>query len=131
MAVAARMSSFLGTTLGIEDAEQLVAIAAIPRFDELESVLGGDAAAFKQLLDQANGSLPPDRAALVGRTSACDLGLGVLMPTPEMMAAAEASAAVATPRSLSHCLRLWNHSVHACHPQSGGARHMRRLSPQR
>jgi hypothetical protein len=80
-------------SLGIEDGEQLVAIAAIPEVrGELEKIVGGDAV-LRQLLDNANGSLPPERAALVSAPAPRDLGLGVLMPTAEMIAAAEAPVA--------------------------------------
>lgn len=79
--------------LGIEDAEQLVAIAAIPDArEELEEVLGDGV--LQGLVDGANNMLPPDRAALVSAPAPRDLNLGVLMPTSEMLAAAEASAAV-------------------------------------
>jgi len=79
--------------LGIEDAEQLVAIASIPDVrDELEAVLGDGV--LQQLVDGANNLLPPERAALVSAPAPRDLNLGVLMPTSEMLASAEASSAV-------------------------------------
>jgi hypothetical protein len=81
-------------SLGIEDAEQLLAIAAIPQVrEELQNALGTDANALQRLLDDANGMLPPDRATLVSSPAPRDLGLGVLLPTAEMIAAAESSAA--------------------------------------
>src|SRR5262245_19189439 len=47
-------------SLGIQDSEQLIAIAAIPEVrDELAVVLGGEAV-LQQLIDQANGTLPPE-----------------------------------------------------------------------
>jgi len=79
-------------SLGLEDAEQLVAIAAIPQVRaELEQVLGSDAEMLRRLLDDANGMLPPERSALVSSPAPRDLGLGVLLPTEEMLAAAESS----------------------------------------
>jgi hypothetical protein len=75
--------------LGITDAEQLIAIAAIPGVrEELESVLGGQLAG---LLDQANQALPAERVALVNAPAPADRGLGVLPPTEEMLTAAAAS----------------------------------------
>ncbi|MBC7893364.1 MAG: C1 family peptidase [Sphingobacteriaceae bacterium] len=78
--------------LGIEDAEQLVAIVSIPGIrEELESVLGSTDGALEALLDQAASSLPTERAALVSNPAPRDLGLGALPPTQEMVATAERS----------------------------------------
>jgi hypothetical protein len=96
-------------SLGIQDAEQLVAIAAIPEVrQELEAALEVDSGELKRLIDRANGSLPPERAALVSAPAPKDLGLGVLLPTAEMMAVAEASAtaAVETPVALPASINL-------------------------
>jgi hypothetical protein len=80
--------------LGIEDAEQLVAIAAIPEvFHELQSVLDGEARELRQLLDDARAALPQERAALLSSPAPRDLGLGVITPTTEMIDAAEATVA--------------------------------------
>jgi C1A family cysteine protease len=80
--------------LGIEDAEQLVAVAAIPEvLQELQSALGGEAREFEQLLDDAKATLPPDRVTLLSSPAPRDLGLGVIEPTSEMIAAAEGTAA--------------------------------------
>jgi hypothetical protein len=70
------------TSLGIEDAEQLVAIACIPGVQqELQSTLGADTTALEQLLDRAKAVLPRERAALVSSPAPRDLGLGALAPT--------------------------------------------------
>jgi hypothetical protein len=80
-------------SLGVEDAEQLVAIAAIPEVrDELMSTLGLRSREFRALLDQVQGILPAERAALVSAPSPKEFGLGVLPPPPELLSAAEASA---------------------------------------
>lgn len=79
-------------SLGIEDAEQLVAIVSIPGIrEELESVLGSTDGALEALLDRASSSLPTERAALVSNPAPRDLGLGALPPTQEMVATAERS----------------------------------------
>ena len=76
--------------LGIEDAEQVVAVAAIPDArSELQQVLGLKDKAFQAFLDQVQGMLPASRAAAFSSPSPKDLGLGVRPPTAEMMAAAE------------------------------------------
>ncbi len=77
--------------LGIEDAEQLIALAAIPDARaELETVLGPQTDSLQSLLDQVQNDLPADRVALVNKPAPKDFGLGALVPTTEMMAAAEA-----------------------------------------
>jgi len=79
--------------LGIEDAEQVVAVAAIPTArSELQRVLGLKDKAFKDFLDKVQHMLPEASAAALSAPSQKDLGLGVMAPTAEMMAAAEASA---------------------------------------
>jgi hypothetical protein len=83
--------------LGIEDVEQLVAIAAIPEVrEELQSVLRLENEDFQRLVAQARETLPAERSALVSAPAPREFGLGVLPPTPEMIAAAEASAAEAS-----------------------------------
>ncbi len=80
-------------TLGIEDAEQVIAIAAIPEArGELQSALGMKNKDLQRFLEQVQSPLPADRVALVNTPAPKDLGLGVLPMTPEMTAAAEASA---------------------------------------
>ncbi len=83
--------------LGIDDADQLVAASSVPGItQELQDALDVDDGTFQALLDVAVGELPADRAALVGQpTSVDDLHLGVRQPTPEMLAEAAESAAVA------------------------------------
>jgi C1A family cysteine protease len=92
-AAAARVPLTSLASLGIEDAEQMVAVAAIPEvLQELQSVLGGEAE-FQQLLDDAKAALPQDRVTLLSSPAPRDLGLGVMEPTSEMIAAAEGTAA--------------------------------------
>ena len=58
-------------SLGIQDAEQLVAIAAIPEVrEELEAALGVDSGQLKRLIDSSQRFSPPERAALRGGTCA-------------------------------------------------------------
>lgn len=88
----------LGTlaSLGIEDAEQLVAVAAVPGVrQELESVLGTRKRGIQSLvslLSRAEEVLPAERLALVSTPAPRDVGLGVLPPSEEMIVAAEASS---------------------------------------
>ena len=80
--------------LGIEDAEQVVALAALPAArSELQQVLGVKDKAFQDFLDQVMGLMPVEQAASYSTPSPKNLGMGVRAPTAEMMAAAEASAA--------------------------------------
>jgi len=80
-------------SLGIKDVEQLAGVAAIPEVrGELESILGLDSENFQWLVDQCHEALPPQRRALVSAPAPTAHGLGVLPPTPEMIAAAEAPA---------------------------------------
>lgn len=95
-AVAQRRPPNQLASLGITDAEQLVAVAAVPGIrEELESVLGAE---LQPLLDRAAQALPPERAVLVSAPASRDRGLGVLPPTDEMLAAA-ASSAMEPPRA--------------------------------
>lgn len=81
------------SALGIEDAEQVVALAAIPEVRiELQQVLGLKDKAFQGFLEKVQGMLPAARAAALSQPSPKDLGLGVRAPTAEMMNAAQASA---------------------------------------
>lgn len=86
---------FVGTlsAYGIEDAEQVVAIAAIPEVrEELQFSLGMKDKNFKALIEQAQSLLPTERAALVGSPAPKEFGLGVLVPPAETIQAAEMSA---------------------------------------
>jgi hypothetical protein len=77
-------------SLGVTDAEQLLALSTIPGVrEELEATIPG----VQALIDQAAQILPPDRLQLVSAPAARDLGLGVLPLTDEMQAAVEAAAA--------------------------------------
>jgi hypothetical protein len=83
--------------LGIEDAEQLVAAAAIPEVrEELQSALRLENEDFQGLVDQAKETLPAERSALLSAPAPRDFGMGVLRPSREMIATAEASAAEAS-----------------------------------
>jgi C1A family cysteine protease len=78
---------------GIEDAEQLVALAAVPEaLEALRSALPDGDRSLEQILDSATTSLPAERVALLNVPAPKDLGLGVLAPTNEMLAAAEVTA---------------------------------------
>jgi hypothetical protein len=80
-------------SLGIEDAEQVVAVAAIPAVrPELQRVLGLQDKPFQDFLDKVQRILPKASAAALSSPSPKNLGLGVRVPTAEMMAAAEASS---------------------------------------
>jgi C1A family cysteine protease len=80
-------------SLGIEDAEQVVAVAAIPQVrEELKQVLGLKDKAFEAFLEQMQKLLPPTLAHNLMEPGEKNLGLGVLPPTPEMQQAAEAAA---------------------------------------
>ncbi|HET9258076.1 MAG TPA: C1 family peptidase [Pseudonocardiaceae bacterium] len=96
--------------LGIEDAEQLVAIAAIPDIAaELGSALSVTVGDLQRLVDDAAAALPRERAALVSSPAPPDRSLGVLMPTDDMIAAAEATAmeiAAAPPLGLPASVNL-------------------------
>lgn len=81
-------------SLGFEDAEQLVALAAMPEaLEQLNAALPDGERSRAALLDAARSSLPRDRLELLSAPAPRDLGLGVLPPTPEMLADAEMSSA--------------------------------------
>jgi C1A family cysteine protease len=81
------------SALGLVDAEQVIAAASVPGVaEELQSALGVDSETLQSLLDAALSALPAERAALVSQPAPRDLGLGVIPPTEEMIAAAEATA---------------------------------------
>jgi C1A family cysteine protease len=81
------------SSFGIEDAEQLVAIATVPSArEQLQSILGMKDKKFAALLEQANGLLPKARAAQVNDDAPQEFGYGVLPPTAEIIEAAERSA---------------------------------------
>ena len=109
-------------SLGIEDTEQLLAIAAIPEVrEELQVVLSLKDQDLQSLLDQAQAALPAERAALVSAPAPTEFGLGVLVPTAEMMAAAEATAAPLPARAVALPPSV-NLIPHVAHSQSGIAR---------
>lgn len=80
-------------SLGIEDVEQLLAVAAIEEVrPEVEAVLHLQNANLQTLLDQLKAPLSPERVAQLSSPAPLEFGLGVLVPSPEVLAAAEASA---------------------------------------
>lgn len=103
--------SFLVTLseLGIEDAEQLIALNAIPGVRaDLETILGPQADNLSSLLSQIQTVVPQDRLDLLSKPAPKDFGLGVIPPTQEMMATAESmtlstesTEAIAIPASIN------------------------------
>jgi len=83
--------------LGIQDAEQFVAVSSIPDLgNALQQELGLDDAAYQTVLESARRAIPAERSQLLSQpTSLADLGLGVMEPTDEILTAAQASAAEA------------------------------------
>jgi hypothetical protein len=81
--------------LGLVDAEQLVAAAVVPGLaEELQAATGLGEEAYQSLVDSARSLVPAAQAELLSRpTPVADLHLGALRPTPEMLAAAERTAA--------------------------------------
>lgn len=80
-------------SLGVEDAEQLIALHAIPEVrEELQSALGIESSELDALVQQVQRDIPPDRVALLASPSPAEFGLGVLPPTESMLVSAEASA---------------------------------------
>ena len=85
-------------SIGIEDAEQLVAIDAVPSAREyLREVLQTGSYDIQQLIDQAREALPEDRRRLVTSPAPKEFGFGVLPPTPEMRAMAEQAQPIFAP----------------------------------
>lgn len=83
-------------SLGIRDAEQLLSLASMPRLqDELRAALDLRDDEFYDVVERAASVLPESRRVLVSRPGERDVGLGVLPPTPEILAAAESSVATA------------------------------------
>jgi len=80
-------------SLGVEDAEQLIALHAIPEVrEELQSALGIDGGELDSLVKQVQRDVPPDRVAQFSQPAQPEFGLGVLPPTESMLASAETSA---------------------------------------
>ena len=81
------------SAIGLEDAEQVIGAASVPGVsEELQRTLGLNRRAFQEFLEAARSALPAERAALVSQPAPRDLGLGVMPPSEEMIAAAEATA---------------------------------------
>jgi hypothetical protein len=80
-------------SLGVEDAEQLIALHAIPEVrEELQSALGIDSGELDSLVRQVQRDIPPARVAQFSQPSQPEFGLGVLPPSESMLASAETSA---------------------------------------
>jgi hypothetical protein len=95
------------SALGIEDAEQLIAISAIPDTrEELQLGLGLKDKNFNATLERVRNMLPPERAALVSTPAPKDFGLGVLAPTAEMIAAAKSSVTTAEDEMVETAIEL-------------------------
>lgn len=76
--------------IGVEDAEQLVALLAVPDTREkLQDVLGAQKQRFATVLKEIESTVPPERIAALNQPAEADLSFGALMPTEEMVAAAE------------------------------------------
>ena len=81
------------SAIGLEDAEQVIGAASVPGVsEELQRTLGLNRQAFQEFLEAARSALPAERAALLSQPAPRDLGLGVMPPSEEMIAAAEATA---------------------------------------
>ena len=98
-------------SLGVEDAEQLLALNAIPEVrEELQSALGVESSELEALIEQVKRDIPPDRVAQFSVPSPAEFGLGVLPPSEAMLASAEASAqeaaAVTAPVALPASVNL-------------------------
>lgn len=79
--------------LGFFDAEQVVAATAVPGVREhLLSIPGVAAAELDSLVERARSGLPTAREVLVAQPAPRDLGMGVPLPSDDMVAAAVASA---------------------------------------
>jgi hypothetical protein len=82
--------------LGLTSVEQVVAVAAIPDpnvREELKSVLGlEDDDAFKMFVEQVKQTLPRERRALLSEPADLGVGLGVVPPSDEEIAALEDTA---------------------------------------
>ena len=77
--------------LGITDAEQLVAIAAIPdTITYLVQALGVEKTTVESLVAQASGTLAPARRALVNVAAPRDLMMGALLPSEAELNALDA-----------------------------------------
>src|SRR5262249_41772239 len=75
--------------LGIRDAEQLLALAASPATrSELAQYLELPAGDLNAIVDQARQAIPQRLVAVLGEPAEPTRGLGVLPPTPAMLAAA-------------------------------------------
>ena len=108
-------------SLGIEDAEQLVAIGAVPGGQQrLLEALGVGVAQLAQLIDTARSALPEDRLRLVSVPAPRDFGFGVLPPTPEMRANAEPAVFVPPPAALPPSINLIPHLPPIRNQQSRG-----------
>ena len=78
--------------LGFADAEQLVASASVPGLaEQFRTALGVEDDSFDVLVETARSALSSVRATLTAYPAARDLGLGVVAPSDDMIAAAAAT----------------------------------------
>lgn len=96
--------------IGVEDAEQLVGLLAVPDAREnLQEVLGAQKQRFASVLKDIESTVSPERMAELNHPAEADLSLGALRPTEEMIAAAELAsdtAVTADPVSLPAAVNL-------------------------
>lgn len=110
---------------GIQDVEQLVAVAAVDGTGKaLGEALGLSAKQFDDLLKLAQKQLPPPLFAAVSEPQEPNLNMGALEPTPEIEAEI-ASAAMAMPEELAAVVSLpasVNHAKNMSAIRNQGAR---------
>jgi len=102
--------------LGIQDAEQLVAVASVNGTDRaLAEALEVSPAEFQKHLARAQKALPRQLAALVAEAQEPNLNMGALEPTPEIIAEMEGAmitmplelaAVVSLPASVNHAKKM-------------------------
>ena len=111
--------------LGIQDAEQLIAVAAVNGTDKaLAGALGISEKQFGDLLSKAQKALPPQLYAAVAEPQEPNLNMGALEPTPEIEAEI-AGAMVAMPEELAAVVSLpasINHAKNMSDIRNQGAR---------
>lgn len=97
---------------GIQDAEQLIAVASINGTGKaLSEALGVTEKEFNDLLEKSPAALPPQLYAAVAEPQEANLNMGALEPTPEIAAEiegamvtmpADMAAVVSLPASVNH-----------------------------
>jgi hypothetical protein len=102
--------------LGIQDVEQLVAVASVNgTYEALAEELGVSSGDFEQLIAEARQLLPPQVVTMFSETQEANLNMGALEPTPEIMAEIESSitmmpqemaAVISLPASVNHAKKM-------------------------